>query len=452
MTVPGAQTLPTRTALPCPAPQLPGSFRPAGNTFIAAPERAGITHYLVLLYLFLYCSRLPEFIPQARVSAVLMVALLCVMALTLRAEALLKIPCGKLLVSFTLWVGLCVPFSVWMGGSVEAFMSNFQTLLILALMAAFIRTLPDAFRAMYVIGFATAFAAAMSFVFGSQLSDRLIVGYGTLGDPNYYCFYVLTGLPFLWMGVTLYKGLKRAGFLLLMVPVLIVVGRTGSRMGLIALGTGILFLFIWSSVMQKIYLILTTAVLIFVGITILPESLTKRFVTFFEANEDTRYDSSAATESAEVRKLAFFRSLDMTVKNPIVGVGPGMFTVAEAGDAEQDGKRGIWIASHNLYTQYSSEIGIPGALIYIAGIVSGYRGLSRTRKKGFDEPTRRAALFTQMSIVMVGVCAMFLSLGYGGIPFILIALSGIFQLALKNHIAAAGQTARAPRTGNTPSA
>lgn len=450
MTVPGTRTLPVSPALSCPAPQLPSSFRPASVASIPTPERPGITHYLVLTYLFLYCSRLPEFIPQARVSALLMVALLCVMALTLRAEAIAKIPSGKPLLLFSIWIGVCVPFSVWVGGSVAAFQSNFQTLLIVALMAAFIRTLPDAFRAMYVIGFATAFAACMSFVFGSQLSDRLVVGEGTLGDPNYYCFYILTGLPFLWMGASLHKGMKRAGFLLLMAPVLTVVARTGSRMGMIALASGILFLFIWSPMKQKVYLVISTAVLVFVATTVLPDTLTKRFMTFFDDEEQEELDSSAA-ESAEIRKQAFLRSLELTVKNPIVGVGPGMFTIAEADDAELVGKRGLWIASHNLYTQYSSELGLPGAAFFLSVIYGGYRGLSRIRKSGFDSQTRRAALFTQMSIVMVCVCAAFLSLGYGGLPYIIIGLSGTFQMAFAGQIAA-NANERAARSRNVLSA
>ena len=48
-------------------------------------ERSSLLHYLMMVYLFLFCSRLQEFFPQVRLSALIGYGLLGVVALTMRA-------------------------------------------------------------------------------------------------------------------------------------------------------------------------------------------------------------------------------------------------------------------------------------------------------------------------------------------------------------------------------
>lgn len=57
-------------------------------------------------------------------------------------------------------------------------------------------------------------------------------------------------------------------------------------------------------------------------------------------------------------------------------------------------------------------------------------GLPRIRKHGPDRLTRRMALFTHLALIIGTVCAAFLTLGYAGIIWILIAVSGTFQMAV----------------------
>ena len=69
-------------------------------------------HYLLLVYLFFYCSRIPELIPNAHIGMILQPILLIGMIMTGRAKAILRMPLGKVLIAFTAWVAICVPFSV----------------------------------------------------------------------------------------------------------------------------------------------------------------------------------------------------------------------------------------------------------------------------------------------------------------------------------------------------
>jgi O-antigen ligase len=414
------------TSMPAPGKRLPGS--PAAALIARPLARSNVFHYLLLLHVFLFCTRAHEFIPHLRFAGPLTLLLLVAMGLMMRAGAILRMPAGRLMIAFTAWVGFCVPFSVWIGGSADLFERNVQALLTIVLMAAFIQTVPEAIRAMYTVGLSSVFISLMSFVAGWEQSGRLVLGQGTLSDPNYYCMYVLCGLPFMWLVAYSEPGLKRIAAVLLLLPVLLVVARTGSRGGLVALAAGLMLLFLLSPVKQKIYLSLAGMAMIIAGLVFLPDGLVTRFKTIFDNEGD-----DMALQSSAARKELFFRSLELTAQNPIVGVGPGMFTIGDAAYSKDTGRKAAWHATHNTYTELSSEVGIPGAVLFILALYRSYRDLSRVRRTAPAVRVRNAALFTQMSLVTVSAAACFLSAAYGSIPYVLIGIAGTFLGAVANE-------------------
>jgi O-antigen ligase len=399
-----------------------------------------------LAFLFLYCSRVSEMIPQVRLSAPLLLILACIMAVTLRFTAIWELRAGKILMAFTLWSVVCVPFSVWPGGTIMFVQSGVRSLLTVALMAAFIRTVREAINAMYVVGFAMAFAAAMSFWAGSTVSNagRLVLAdNSTLGDPNFYCYYVLSGLPFLALGASLTKGVKRAGFIVSMFPIFVVIGKTGSRMGVLAFAAGLLFTFFISPPRYKIFLVALTGAAVLTAMVALPSQVLDRFTTFFTADENTA-EAQMAISSTESRRYLLQRGLEITMDNPVLGVGPGMFAIAEGAEAAEMGIKGAWHATHNNYVQISSEMGIPGAILYIWALLHSFVIMNKIRKTGPDQRSRQAALFTQIAFVTVFVSLMFLTVGYGGVPYVLIAVAGCLQAALFAAAKSNQQGARVP--------
>ena len=133
-------------------------------------------HYLLLVYLFLYCSRIPELIPNAHIGMILQPVLLVGMIMTGRVKAILRMPLGKVLIAFTAWVTICVPFSVWRGGSFGIFLIVLQALVLVAFMAAFIRTIPDCLRVMYTVALAMAAVGVLSLVVGGGRMARHTLG------------------------------------------------------------------------------------------------------------------------------------------------------------------------------------------------------------------------------------------------------------------------------------
>ena len=390
-------------------------------------------HYLLLFYLFLYCGRIPELIPTAHIGIILQTILLIGMIVTGRERAILRMPLGKILIAFTAWVMICVPLSVWRGGSFQIFLITLQALALIAFMAAFIRTLPDCFRAMYTVALAMALVGVLSLVIGGGRMQDSRLGLGgateTLSDANFLCLYILIGLPFLWGTASSKAGFKKVLLLSLTIPMLAGAARTGSRMGLLAIVAGLVLYLIFASVKQRIIVIGASLVFLILAVFLLPQRITERFTTYFEAH------SAAAAEaagSAEARKRLLIRSLELTAEHPFLGVGPGEFIDAEAKEAGEEGNRGMWHYTHNSYTELSSETGIAGLVLFLIAVFGAYRGLSPIRSKYPDTRVRRAALFIQMAVLMTAVGAFFLSIAYGGIISVVLAISGTFQGAVAN--------------------
>jgi O-antigen ligase len=339
-------------------------------------------------------------------------------------------PMGKVLIAFTAWVAIGVPFSTWKGGSFVVFTGTLQTLLLVAFMAAFIQTIPDCLRVMSTVALAMATIAAMSLVLvTADRTARLGLGGGavTLADANILCLYIIIGLPFLWLSASLKTGVKKVMWLSLSLPMLVSAGRTGSRMGLLTLGVGLILYFIYSSAKQRFYVIVGVALGLLLGVFFVPQGIRERFTTYFEAHS---YQAEEAAESAEFRKMLLIRGLKMTADHPVMGVGPGEFMDADAAEAGAEGRRGMWHFTHNSYIEVSSETGVLGAVLFIIPLVGAYRGLSPIRSKNRDPRVRRIALFTQMVVLMTAFAAFFLSMAYGSIVMVVIAISGTLQVAV----------------------
>ncbi len=104
----------------------------------------------------------------------------------------------------------------------------------------------------------------------------------------------------------------------------------------------------------------------------------------------------------------------------------------------------MWHYTHNSYAELSSETGIPGFVLFIMALFGAYRGLSPIRKRYPDLRVRRAALFTQMAVLMTSVGAFFLSMSYGGIIVVIIATSATLQAAVANKTKLARRQAVGP--------
>src|SRR5271166_5842532 len=165
-----------------------------------------------------------------------------------------------------------------------------------------------------------------------------------------------------------------------MFPVLAAAGRTGSRMGLLAIGLGILFFLVFATPKQRAVVIMGGMLGLILAAFLLPQRITERFTSMFGVGGSTGAVAEASA-SADARKTMFWRSVEMTFEHPLFGVGPGEFMDAEAAEDMAVGKRGLWHYTHNAYTELSSETGIAGLIIFLVAFWRAYRGLSQYRER-----------------------------------------------------------------------
>src|SRR5664279_193291 len=121
-----------------------------------------VFHYVLLVYLFMYVSRLPELVSWLHIGILLQPILLVGLVLTKRTRALMEMRSSRWLIAFTVWIGICVPFSFWPGGSFLLFVRALQSLLLVAFMLAFVRSVQDVMRALTTVGLASGVIALLS--------------------------------------------------------------------------------------------------------------------------------------------------------------------------------------------------------------------------------------------------------------------------------------------------
>jgi len=399
------------------------------------PEFYKPFHYILLAYLFFYCSRIPEMVPALHAGIALQPLLLVGMIMTKSTKMVFQSQIGRAMCWFTGWIAVCVPFAVWRGGAFDQFTLALQALALLFFMAAFIRTMEDVYRTILTVALAMAAVGVLSLAIGGgrEGSTRLGLGSGndTLSDANFLALFLIVGLPLIIFSATRKRGLMKILLILSLGPVLAGAAKTGSRSGLLALAAGLVFFLIFASMKARIGFIAGGAIFIVCAAVLLPQDIAQRFTTYFAASSGA---TEEAAQSAATRKLLLTKSIDLTLRNPILGVGPGMFMEGEAREAAKEGHRGIWHYTHNSYTELSSECGIIGLGLYAFALWRSYRGLTWIRRRYPIPTVRRAALYVQMTVLMSAIGAFFLSIAYGGIVYAIIGLCMAFQMAASREL------------------
>jgi O-antigen ligase len=122
------------------------------------------------------------------------------------------------------------------------------------------------------------------------------------------------------------------------------------------------------------------------------------------------------------------RSIILTLRNPLVGVGPGKFMLAEDAMERAEGRgRGAGIGTHNSSTEVSSECGIPAFLFYV-GIVfrSGMQSFRLYRRTKNDPALKEInchALALSYSLIAFVVTGRFIHAAYTALLPVLAGLT-----------------------------
>ncbi len=435
----------------------------APATPVVTPSRTHPAFYLTMAFVFVVYARFPEILDMLTGSALHSARVLMVLALLTTAfggavrTVFSKIGVG--LLGFTAWLCLCVPFSVWRGGSARALRDYWVlSLFSFVIIAASVQGLTQCRRLMYTFAAATVFIEFFAVVIGRVQAGRVALLGGTLGNANYLAIMLLMGAPFCLLVLQTKPGLSvlKVASLLTLMAIPITVAGTGSRGGLVALGIMFLMYFLPLPASQKLVAGTLALVLAVIAITWSARSALERYKTMFVHSNDVRLSTSeqSAIDSTDLRRELLLSSLQLTMRHPLMGVGPGMFAVANADFTEETMGRPSWNAwheTHNTFTQLSCEDGLPGLLFYCLTLLLCFRVVFSAVKQARNNPALPLvgpmASALRLSLVAFTVTAVFASNAYAYYFPMLAGLCAVLERAVAAHTSQAGAEAKAADTG-----
>jgi len=341
-----------------------------------------------------------------------------------------------------LWMGflflfyVSILFSYWRGNSFQIVLTYTRTeFIILPVVVGLVLTWKDFWRMSLTIAWAGVATILVGSAMAEQLSDgRSELGFGTMANSNDFAALVVFVLPF----VALLVFTKRNFLIRMLALAVSLLGiyrilSTGSRGALLALIVTLGFVFLRASIRQKIGLMLAGLVAGSLLVAVLPDTVVSRLASLFKSEEEEILTGGSAFMSRQSRTHLFKRSLELTVKNPIFGVGPGQFAEVENQDMqEESGKKGSWHVTHNAYTQVSSEAGIPAAGFFIWAIGSTLLLMNRTHRTAL----RRGYSLFQERVAITSYCCMSSLVGFGSVCMFL-SLAYLFYFPLLTALALA---------------
>jgi O-antigen ligase len=384
-TVPRPRVKPMPVARPVP-PAAPKTTAPE-DRFETHPFRRFFL-YCALATLFVQLSVLPEVIAYVTNTNTYILYLVAPPALagvflmggvrrTFRSKA------SYFWMAFFFWMVLAIPFSSWRGGSTQRVTDYGERgMIFLFLTAGLAMTWKDIRATFYTIAAAAAVNLATARLFMDDINGRIsLKASGTIGNSNDLAAHLLVVLPFVLFLVLSPRRpaiLRIAGLGLIAYGLWVILG-TASRGALVAVFVVTACLLIRASMMQRVALLVIGIVLTVGAMAILPGQTIARLGALFGE------EHKEADESADSRWYLFKKSVQYTVQHPLFGVGPDQFANFEGTASLAEGHSGNWHATHNAFTEISSECGIPGFLFFVAGLASACAAVFGTYRKAKRE-------------------------------------------------------------------
>ncbi len=315
----------------------------------------------------------------------------------------------KLLAALLGWQTLCIPFAFYITGSLWLVIDKCCKALIVALLVGLV---PDSIgqvrRLMFIQASAVAFMTFVSVLLyrGGRMGG--VLG-GVFDNPNDLAMNIALNFPLCLMFLLLAKNpiTKLVWF-----AGILVMGRglmmTYSRSGFLAIVVAVIFSLWEFGIRNKRHYLLGIAAFCVLALLIGgPQSYGNRIRSL--VSNDVRVYGDAKGPRAEL----LVKSLIITAKRPLFGVGPGNFA----------SYTGLWKVTHNTYTELSSESGIPALILFLLVIRECFRNLARTRETALyrGQPDIRmytSALWAGFASYLAG--AAFASTAYQLFPYFMV--------------------------------
>jgi len=330
---------------------------------------------------------------------------------------------AKLVLALFVWCVLCIPFATWKGGAFQTVFEDFDKCVIMTLMIGLAVTSVDRLKRLLFI---QASAVAMMSVLGCIFfrgATRLEIGTGLYANPNDFAIMIALNWP-ICLGFLLAtrNPIKKALWAIGLVGMAWAVTLTYSRSGFMALGVAICFSFWEFGVRAKRNHLIVAGVFLTLLLlpVLLPSHYGTRLIGIFNPSVD-----ALDLGSHEARKQLLKESVELSLRHPLFGVGPGNFASAT----------GYWHVTHNTYTQLSSEAGFPALILFILILRQVFRYLRDIRKtERFRTDPQVQILTSALRASFAGYLlgAFFASYGYELFIYGLVAFTGVLYRACQD--------------------
>jgi len=403
------------------------------RTNVASPprEKSQFAYRIMLVFSFLYFFRPGDIIPGlSALHLAKITGALAVLALLLGTNKtrLNKLPVEiKIIFAMFGWMILTIPFAYWQGGSMGVVFFEFSKAVIVALTLTFAVTrIVELQRLIMVQALGVTLMTVVAAIVNNRMQGRLAgVGDGLLSNPNDLAMNIALNWPLCLVFLLRSRGIvKKIFWAVCMLIMIYALMATYSRAGFMALGVAILFC-LWDFGIRgrRGYMVAIAVICVLVGVAVAPGNYAKRLGTLVGKFQEGDFDNG----SAEARKELLLQSLKVTATHPLFGVGPGNF----------QSYTGSWRVTHNTYTQFSSECGIPALLLFLVLMWRAFLNLRATRRLPFSEETEEvhmyaSALSAALAAYILG--AFFSSSGYELFPYYLVMYTTLlYRLALQQQ-------------------
>ena len=353
-----------------------------------------VGYWMMLVYALFTHSRVMELLaPGLRLPLVLAIGGLFLAVLGGTIVRGFTSPIAIAFILLTLWFIFGVPFGAYPSGSLRFILNAWSKNWALFLMVvSLISTRRQCSRMTVALAIGSTIAALGALATGSSGAardvDRLALEGSSLNDPNMLGMTLLIGLP-MWMTVIADRSrylTTRLAAALCTLPILVAIPMTGSRGTLVAAFLVGLFLFKDLSMPGKVGLIVVTSTVVILAGALLTDKLLERYSMV------TSPDEIGEMASTESRVYLFKQGLRLIARNPVTGVGVGMFAVAENNlSVEQGLMHGSWHTCHNMFMQVASETGLPALVLYLMVLWSIWKKLkcsNESRRRNTPTPRK----------------------------------------------------------------
>ena len=380
-------------------------------------------YWALLAFFVVYCVRPEDWIhPLAVIPLAKITGVLAVLAFLMSVgSARTRFP-RELLYFLLLVVQLfmTVPFSpVWRGGAFWNTVGFAKLLLILPVMILAAANLHRLRQLIFIQGGSVATLAVVSIIQNRRGQGRLEAASNSVGNPNDFAMALCLALPFCLAFLLRTKSIwRKALWALGILAMSYAVFLTQSRAGLLALIIS-MGACVWEFAIRggRRYLLLPAIGAAIVLAAVAGKGLRARWAGTFGgdlSNPEARVAYGSAMERREMLRL----SIEDTLKHPIFGLGTGNFTASSK----------HWRETHNNFTQYSCEGGIPALILFLMILwraFSNVREAKRLAPMGSEEALWASALNASLLGFVVG--SMFASVAYLFFPYFLIIYTSILR-------------------------